>query len=106
MDNYDVSHDENIFPSSFSYTPERWLNNPKAPDGKQLSRYMVSFGRGTRSCVGMQLAYAEIYIALASFFRRVGATLHETNRTDVDLARDCFAPRPYKGSLGVRVLIE
>jgi cytochrome P450 len=106
MDNYDVSHDEEIFPSSFSYIPERWLDNPKAPDGKQLSRYMVSFGRGTRSCVGMQLAYAEIYIGLASFFRRVNATLYRTNRADVDLARDRFAPRPCKGSLGVRVLVE
>ena len=105
MDNYAVSHDETIFPQSFSFRPERWLDDPKAPDGRQLTRYMVSFGKGTRSCTGMQLGYAELYIGLANFFRRVNATLYRTDRTDVEFARDRFAPRMKVGSQGVRVQI-
>ena len=66
MDNYDVSHDEAIFPNSHKFIPERWLDDPKAPDGKPLSRYSVSFGKGSRNCVGMQLAYAELYVAFVS----------------------------------------
>ena len=66
MDNYDVSHDEAIFPNSHKFIPERWLDDPKAPDGKPLSRYNVSFGKGSRNCVGMQLAYAELYVAFVS----------------------------------------
>lgn len=46
MDIYSIAHDEKIFPDSFTFKPERWLNNPKGPDGeKYLSRYMVSFSR-------------------------------------------------------------
>lgn len=64
MDNYAMAHDEEIFPDSFSFMyvfriiqhrlqadflplsrPDRWLGDPKAPDGKQLSRYMVAFGK-------------------------------------------------------------
>lgn len=66
MNNYDVSHDEAIFPNSHTFVPDRWLDNPKAPDGKPLSRYSVSFGKGSRNCVGMQLAYAEIFVAFVS----------------------------------------
>ncbi|RYC62790.1 hypothetical protein CHU98_g3420 [Xylaria longipes] len=94
MDNYDVSHDETIFPNSFEYRPERWLGNPRSPDGRQLSRYMVTFGRGTRSCVGLQLAYAELFIGLATLFRRFNFEIYETDRTDVDAGRDRFVPRP------------
>lgn len=106
MNTYDVSHDETIFPNSFEYRPERWLGNPRSPDGRRLSRYMVAFGRGTRSCVGMQLAYAELFIGLATLFRRFNFEIYETTRTDVDAARDCFVPRPVSRSNGVRVLVK
>ncbi|KAI0465626.1 cytochrome protein [Xylaria cf. heliscus] len=106
MDNYDVSHDESIFPNSFEYRPERWLGNPRSSDGRQLSRYMVSFGRGTRACAGLQLAYAELFIGLATLFRRFNFENYETDRTDVDAARDRFVPRPVKSSKGVRVLVK
>ncbi|KAF2119264.1 cytochrome P450 [Lophiotrema nucula] len=108
MDIYPVSHDEVIFPSSFDFVPERWLDDPKAPDGRKLSRYMVSFGKGTRSCTGMQLGYAELYIALANFFLKLDGRvkLYKTTKRDVELARDRFAPKMYKGCQGVRVVIE
>ena len=106
MDDYAVSHDPAIFPSHTTYNPSRWLNDPKAPSGKQLSRYMVSFGRGTRSCVGMQMAYAELYIGLSTLFRRFELELFETDRTAVDLFMDNFAPRPRPGTKGVRVKVK
>ncbi|KAI0452902.1 cytochrome protein [Xylaria acuta] len=106
MSIYDVSHDETIFPNSFEYRPERWLGNPRSPDGRRLSRYMVVFGRGTRSCVGMQLAYAELFIGLATIFRHFNFEIYETDRTDVEAARDCFVPRPASRSKGVRVLVK
>ncbi|KAI0192310.1 cytochrome P450 [Xylaria flabelliformis] len=106
MSIYDISHDENIFPNSFEYKPERWMGNPRSCDGRRLSRYMVAFGRGTRSCVGMQLAYAELFIGLATLFRRFSFEIYDTDRTDVDVGRDCFVPRPVKRSKGVRVLVK
>lgn len=49
----DMSHDEEIFPQSREFIPERWLDDPKTSDGIPLDRFMVSFGRGTRSCMGI-----------------------------------------------------
>ncbi|KAM7201977.1 Cytochrome P450 [Rhypophila sp. PSN 637] len=81
MDNYYQHTNGNIFPQANEFKPERWLGNSKVavrvdgPDGqsttvlKPLSSYMTAFGRGTRMCIGINLAYAEIYIGLATLFR-------------------------------------
>ncbi|KAG8158392.1 hypothetical protein KVR01_011514 [Diaporthe batatas] len=111
MDTYDVAHDEALFPDSFSYRPDRWLGTESsqqalAPDGRQLSRYLVTFGRGARACVGMQLAWAELYVGLASFLRRFEVEVCGTGREDVELAMDRFVPRPVAGSKGVRVFVK
>jgi cytochrome P450 len=50
----EISHDEEIFPESYSYIPERWLDDAKTKDGIPLERFMVSFGRGPRSCLGIK----------------------------------------------------
>ncbi|EEP81221.1 predicted protein [Uncinocarpus reesii 1704] len=44
-------HDESIFPDSYSYVPERWLGEEKR---KRLERYLVSFSKGSRRCIGMR----------------------------------------------------
>lgn len=106
MSNFSVAHDEKLFPDSFTFRPERWLHEPKAPDGSHLSRYMVSFGRGPRSCVGITLAYAEMYITLATVFRRCEFELFQTGRDAVDCYHDMFVPHPKPGTLGVRVLVK
>ena len=46
-----IFHDENIFPDSHSYSPERFLDPVNA---KGLSRCFAPFSRGTRSCLGQQ----------------------------------------------------
>jgi cytochrome P450 len=107
MDTSSLHHNERTFPDSYAYKPERWLGNPKGPDGKKfLSRYMTAFGRGTRICIGMHLAYAQIYIGLAALFRRFELELFETDRTAVDFYGDFLVPVPKPGTLGVRVLVK
>ncbi len=49
-----LNHDEEIFPNSNSFVPERWLDSPKAKNGSSLDRYFVGFGKGTRSCLGIK----------------------------------------------------
>lgn len=95
-----------IFPSPHEFKPERWLNGGLAPNGRPLSRYLVAFGRGPRMCLGMNLANAELYIALATFFRRMDVTLYETERDAVDMAADYFLPSVKAGTKGVRVLVN
>lgn len=54
MSVYDVCHDEALFPDSHSYVPERWLGGAKTGGGEPLERYLVTFGRGPRSCIGIK----------------------------------------------------
>ncbi|KAL4939745.1 cytochrome P450 [Aspergillus oleicola] len=106
MDIYGVSHDETIFPESHTYNLARWPGTTRTPDGRQLTRCMVLFMRGPRSCVGMQLAYAELYIGLATLFRRFEFELFETDQSDVDLMREYLVPKAKASSKGVRVFVK
>jgi cytochrome P450 len=70
-----------------------------------LTRYLVSFSKGTRMCVGQHLAWAELYIALATVVRRCDFVIHDTQLEDVSFVRDMFVPQPRAGSKGLRVLV-
>ena len=103
-----IHHDESIFPESYDFQPERWIGNPG------LDRYLVSFSKGSRSCVGINLAYAEMYLWLAGVFRRYGSPevrfktdegaleLFETDRSDVEMWADRFIPVVKPGSKKAR----
>ncbi|PSN72472.1 cytochrome P450 [Corynespora cassiicola Philippines] len=101
----EVSHDEEIFPNSYEFIPERWLGEPKTKDGIPLERFMVSFGRGTRSCLGINLAWTELYLTLGMMFRRYKFELFEPDVRDVQLGHDFFIPVPRLESKGVRVFV-
>jgi cytochrome P450 len=49
MSSYMVHTDENIFPDPFTFNPDRWIGNVK-----QLEKYLVSFSKGSRQCLGMK----------------------------------------------------
>ena len=59
---------------------------------------MLAFGGGTRSCVGMQLAYAEPSIGISTLFQSFDFGLFKTGRDAVDLWMDRFVPRPTPGT--------
>lgn len=103
MSAYIQHRDERIFPSSKTFNPDRWID---PTEERHLSRYLVSFSKGTRMCLGVNLAWAEMYIGLATIFRRVELALFETESDDVEMAREYFVPLPKKGSKGVRVLVR
>jgi cytochrome P450 len=99
-----------IFPSPTTFNPSRWLNNP------QLDRYLFSFSKGPRACIGMNLAWAELYNAVAAVFGHYGSgegggegpcmKLWQTTEKDVLLEHDYFVPFPWAGSQGVRVVVN
>lgn len=109
LDTWHMHHNETLFPDSFGFNPNRWLDRPRAPapyDDRPLKHYMVSFGKGTRHCLGMNLAYAEITIALASLVRRFDFDLFETTYEDVRVVRDLIAPDVSRASKGVRAVVK
>jgi Cytochrome P450 len=44
--------DSTIFPNPESYDPDRWIR--AAQEGLRLDRYLVSFSKGSRMCVGIK----------------------------------------------------
>ncbi|KAJ5165325.1 uncharacterized protein N7500_007155 [Penicillium coprophilum] len=101
--NYFVLTDPEIFPDPHTFDPDRWLR--AAAKGERLDKYMVNFSKGSRICLGMNLAYAELFLVLAAFVRRFDMELFETSEKDIAFARDFGTPYPDQGSARVRVMV-
>lgn len=116
-----IHHDESIFPNSHEFRPERWIENPR------LDRYLVSFSKGSRQCLGINLAYAEMYLCLSTIFlyfgsqgtdavgRTVGVfdeqdegvlELSDTTVKDVEIAGDGFIPLRAVDSKGIHIRVR
>jgi len=101
-----------IFPNPLTFQPERFIENPR------LKRYLMSFSQGSRQCLGMNLAYAELYLVLSGLWRRFGGPetkdedgsgwmeLYETDKRDVEMEYDLFVPYGKSNSKGIRVIIR
>ncbi|KAI6881099.1 hypothetical protein KC363_g7388 [Hortaea werneckii] len=104
----DVNFDDSIYDEPRNFKPERWTavnRSAMAADRSSLESHFVTFGRGPRMCLGINLAYMELYIVLAQIFRRLVLELHNTDESDVELAHDFFLPSPKLDSKGVRVMV-
>jgi cytochrome P450 len=66
---YLMNYKETVFPDPCTYKPERWLLDSPA-EIKQLDNCWASFSKGSRGCIGINLAMAEIYITIAAIVRR------------------------------------
>lgn len=103
----DLHYNPSIFPSPTSFDPDRWLNASK-DELRQMERAYAPFGRGARSCVGLELAKEEINLLAGNLFWKFGEsmTLFETSERDVSMAVDFFAPFAPADSKGVRVIVK
>ncbi|KAI4242382.1 MAG: hypothetical protein LQ352_007253 [Teloschistes flavicans] len=99
-----MHEDESIFPNHKEFKPERWLDAKGS--GSRLERYLVNFGRGTRQCIGISLAYAELYMTIATIFRRFELELFETDASAVEYSRDFFNAMPEKRGDGLKVCVK
>lgn len=98
-----IHYNPEIFPNPHGFNPDRWL---QAKDPKQLDRYLVPFSKGARACIGQPLAFAEMYIALATVVRRFDLQSVDTTIDDIASYYDEFIPVPKNGRqrLMVKVL--
>ena len=106
MSSFHMHNNADKFPEPHIYRPERWL--PLETEGRRLQKYLVAFGRGSRSCLGMNLGTAELYMALAGVFRNLGRSLKVVDTVkerDVDICRDVFTPLSRKDTKGIKVVI-
>ncbi|ROV92811.1 hypothetical protein VPNG_09114 [Cytospora leucostoma] len=97
-------HDENIFPRSHEFRPDRWLDPERR---RELERGILGFGKGSRACLGMNLALCELHLAAAALTLRVFPymRLFETTEEDLRYDYDTIVPMPKRESRGVRATV-
>ncbi|KAF6758345.1 cytochrome P450 [Ephemerocybe angulata] len=86
-----------IFPNPTNFDPQRWLEK----DSTDRINHLVAFSKGQRSCVGVNLAWAELYLILGNLFRKVDMELFDTNENDLKY-RAFLTPR-YHGAVRVKI---
>ncbi|KAG8526148.1 uncharacterized protein KY384_000141 [Bacidia gigantensis] len=109
----DLLHNPDIYPSPKTFCPDRWLattpshpSHPLRTNPKLMDAAFRPFNAGPRMCIGLNLAYANMYHILAALMRRWELELYETERErDVDFVRDQFVSKPGKNGKGVRVRV-
>ncbi|KKP03791.1 cytochrome P450 [Trichoderma harzianum] len=66
MSSWMMHRTTSAFPEPDKFDPERWLD----PEGSSKQhKYLVAFGKDSRQCIGMPLAYCELYVTVATVFR-------------------------------------
>ncbi|KAH7205127.1 cytochrome P450 [Fusarium redolens] len=87
ISSYTVHGDQEIWGADAQeFNPSRWLG----PRGKQLEKYLVTFSKGARSCLGINLAHAELTIALAMFTSRFDMVNDGTTKDEDHEVIDSF----------------
>ncbi|EDN92795.1 hypothetical protein SS1G_08659 [Sclerotinia sclerotiorum 1980 UF-70] len=114
MSYYFLHHSPEIFPSPETFDPTRWISDSSsngsttgdASRKHRLDKYFVPFGKGTRNCLGINLAYAELFLTTAYILKRFDFELYGTTKKDVEIKRDHFVGAPAAGSKGIRVIVK
>ncbi|KAF6832232.1 cytochrome p450 monooxygenase [Colletotrichum plurivorum] len=64
---YTMHRKEELFPDALEFKPQRWF--PESNMSAEAKSVISPFGSGSRVCIGIHVAYIEMRLAAASFFR-------------------------------------
>lgn len=92
---------EKIFPKPWKFIPDRWLEQ----EGTERRKYQMACNKGGRNCIGINLAHAELFLAVAAV-TRYDLDLFETDCSDVEFQHDYQVAYPKLDSKGVRALVR
>lgn len=91
-----VHYNASIFPDPEKFIPERWLQS------NELDQWLVAFSRGSRMCLGINLAWAEMRLAFAHVYRKFNL-VPVTSLPDKLEWRDIFLPYFYNARFDVKM---
>ncbi|KAE8369043.1 cytochrome P450 [Aspergillus caelatus] len=100
---YFMHMDPTIFPNPEAFNPERWLE--ASSKGERLTKFLVPFSKGSRICLGMNLAYSELYQMFAALVRRFDLEIHNTPPESMRITRDFLIGLPESDALKVHSLV-
>ncbi|KAF1945984.1 benzoate 4-monooxygenase cytochrome P450 [Clathrospora elynae] len=75
-----------VFPDPDAFRPERWLEAEAR--GEYLTRYLVTFAKGSRGCLGINLAYAELYLTVTALVQNFDMELVDSSIANIIPVRD------------------
>jgi len=114
-----------IYEDPMVFDPTRWLDidstTGKSTLHHKLDKYFLPFTKGTRACLGLNLAWAELYLLIAMMFRPGGyggkadqregdegyLELFETTfEKDIEIVGDGTTPIVREPMVGIRVEVH
>ncbi|PVH91467.1 cytochrome P450, partial [Periconia macrospinosa] len=76
---------EKLYPEPMRFIPDRWMES----SSRKASSYgFAPFSRGTRICLGMHLAWAEMCMLLATLVQNFNFTIKNATASDFEFERD------------------
>ncbi|KAK6849985.1 cytochrome P450 [Apiospora arundinis] len=103
-----ITHrDAGVFPDPEEFRPERWVT-AEGERNTALDKYLLSFSKGSRICLGMNLAICELYLTIAAIVLRVAPQMRLLNENDDAIKWDyeVMIPKPKKGTKPISVVIS
>lgn len=98
----DMHLDSDYHPEPLTFNPERWLDPSMQ---KQSEQFFAPFCKGSRSCVGRELAMLEMMMATAVLLHRFNMDLFQTTYDDVRMHHEFFSPFYADDSKGLQVTV-
>ncbi|KAI2955035.1 hypothetical protein CBS147323_9745 [Aspergillus niger] len=102
--NYFAHRDPAMYPNPNAFDPYRWIHaedentNPKP--------FYAPFSKGSRQCIGINLAYATLYLTVATLIRRFDMEISDSTEDELRTARDFLIPFPEKGQAIVKARVK
>ncbi|KAI3326233.1 cytochrome P450-like protein [Xylariaceae sp. AK1471] len=96
---------EELYPRPFEFDPDRYYR--ENGEVTEAQRRLVAFGKGGRQCVGTNLAWAELYLAIATLVGSVDLEIAKgTTKRDVSVASEFFVVLMPEDGPGVKVHVK
>jgi cytochrome P450 len=97
MQCYTTQRDPGAFPEPETFDPARWLKSQSAEKIQEMNDLSMPFSKGTRACLGKNLALMELKLVVAAVVKQYRIVLGDTmKRGDMDL-KDHFLAVPKSG---------
>ncbi|KAJ4423384.1 hypothetical protein N0V82_001988 [Gnomoniopsis sp. IMI 355080] len=96
-----MHYDESVYPEPERFDPGRWLD---VKNRRRLEKVFGPFSRGTRICLGMHLAWIELYLVVAALVQKFDFKLDGAGLKDVKPVSDQFIAGTQDQS-GIKVFV-